>query len=319
MRPRHKDTPKSKGGAKVSAGDPEMSNVDPLITFIVPCKGRLKHLRISLPRLVVQQKSSVIVVDSDCPDGTANWVSANFPTVKIVRLSDDGVFNAARSRNKGLEIALTKWICFIDGDVVLKDGFVTQVTPLLEENAYYVFERNSKNAGLFGSCIVPRITLNKIGCYDEVFEGYGGETRDLYYRLERAGLDKHFLTHEFVDFVIQHSDGLRSEYHKEKNIRVSRSCNTLYRLAKLSLLLLTEERSIDIAKRRELYAMACDAVRRALASSNHLAELKLHIPITAPQKSDFNLAEFRRRVSLEIDLSRIANDGPCAGNKADMH
>lgn len=158
-----------------------MSSFDALVTFIVPCKGRLEHLRVSLPRLVTQQYSSVIVVDLDCPDGTANWVSANFPTVKIVCLNDDGIFSLAKSRNKGLEIALTKWVCFIDVDVVLKDGFVTQVAPLLDEDTYYVFEHNPEKAGMFGSCIVPRIPVKKIGSYDEVFEDYGGDARDLYY------------------------------------------------------------------------------------------------------------------------------------------
>jgi glycosyltransferase involved in cell wall biosynthesis len=286
-----------------------MSNLDALITFIIPCKGRLEHLRISLPRLVTQQNSSVIVVDSNCPDGTANWVSANFPTVKIVYLNDDGIFNLAKSRNKGLEITVTKWVCFIDVDVVLKEGFVTQVAPLLNENTYYVFEHNPEKAGVFGSCIIPRIPLNKIGCYDEVFEGYGGDARDLYYRLERAGLHKYSLTHEFVDFVIQHPDTLRSKYYQEKDIRISQSCNALYRLAKLNLSLLGEECNLDITKRRELYALACEAVKRAHGSTNHQAELKLQVPINASDKSNFNLAQFKRSISLEIDLSRIADDG----------
>ena len=55
-----------------------MNESDPLITFIVPCKGRLEQLKMSLPRLVAQQNSSVIVVNSDCPDGTATWVGDKF-------------------------------------------------------------------------------------------------------------------------------------------------------------------------------------------------------------------------------------------------
>ena len=285
-----------------------MSNLNALITFIMPCKGRLEHLQISLPRLVTQQNSSVVVVDSNCPDGTAGWVSANFPIVKIVCLNDDGIFNLGKSRNKGLEIALTKWVCFIDADVVLTDGFVTKVAPLLKENTYYIFEYNREKANAFGTCIAPRIQLNEIGGYDEVFEGYGGDARDLYYQLERAGLHKYFLTHEFVDFIIQHSDALRSKYYKEKDVRISQSYNALYRLAKLNLSLLGEERNLDITRRRELYAMACEAVKRAHSSINHQAELKLQVPINSSDKSNFNLAQFKRSLSLEIDLSRIADD-----------
>jgi glycosyltransferase involved in cell wall biosynthesis len=285
-----------------------MDNLDALITFIVPCKGRLEHLKVCLPRLVAQQFSSVIVVDSNCPDGTATWVSANFPAVKIVRLNDDGIFNLGRSRNKGLEMALTKWVCFIDVDVVLKEGFVKSIAPLLDENTYYVFEHNPNKVGVFGSCIVPRNALNRIECYDEVFEGYGGDARDLYSRLERAGLKKHFLSHEFIDFVMQHPDALRAKYYKEKDIRISQSCNALYRLAKLNLSSLGGDCNLDTGKRRELYAMACETVKHALASPNHRAELKLPIPINSSDKSNFNLAQFERSVTLEIDLSRIVND-----------
>jgi len=285
---------------------------DALITFVVTCKGRLEYLRTSLPRLVAQQNSSVVVVDSDCPDGTANWVSANFPTVKIVHLSDNGVFNVARSRNRGFEAAVTKWVCFVDVDVVLADNFVTQVAQLLEENSYYRFERSPKNFGVFGSCIAPRTSLSEIGCYDEVFEGYGGETKDLYYRLERAGLSEHYLAHQFIDYVIRHPDNLRSEFYKEKNIRVSRSRNALYRVAKLNLSLLTDQRNLDIAKRRELYAMAGEAVERALVSANRQAELKVQVPLSDSERSKFEFAQFKRSISLEVDLSRI-DEGPPAG------
>ncbi len=112
-----------------------MNKSDALITFVVPCKGRLEQLKMSLPRLVAQQNSSVTVVDSDCPDGTAAWVGANFPTVKIVRVNDEGIFNLGRSRNKGFETAFTKWICFIDVDVVLKKDFVTYLAPLLSRRS----------------------------------------------------------------------------------------------------------------------------------------------------------------------------------------
>jgi len=285
-----------------------MSNLDALITFIVPCKGRLDYLKISLPRLVAQKNSSVIVVDSDCPDGTAMWVTTNFPTVNVVRLDDEGIFNLGRSRNKGLESAVTKWICFIDVDVVLKEGFVPYVAPLLDENHYYLFEYNPEKPGVFGSCIVPRAALNNIGCYDEVFEGYGGDARDLYYRCERAGLKKQFIMHEFIDFVMQHSDALRSEYYSEKDIRISQSWNALYRLAKLNLALLGQDCNQDLEKRQQIFKMARETVKHALASADHRAELVLHVPIDNSDKSNFNMAEFKRKITLEIDLSRIAKD-----------
>jgi glycosyltransferase involved in cell wall biosynthesis len=288
-----------------------MNTSDALVTFIVPCKGRLQQLKLSLPRLLAQQNSSVTVVDSDCPDGTANWVETHFPGVRTVRVTDAGVFNLGRSRNKGFETALTNWICFIDVDVVLKNGFVTYLAPLLRDDSYYVFEYSREKNGVFGSCIVPHAALTSIGCYDEVFEGYGGDARDLYYRLEKAGLKKQFLTHEFVDFVAQHTDGMRSRYYTEKDIRISQSCNALYRLAKLNLGLLGQDCNQDLEKRRTLYEMARETVKRALADVDHRATLELDIPIDKSDKSNFNLAQFERKFALQVDVSSIAKDvGP---------
>src|SRR5260370_11681104 len=42
--------------------------VHPRLSVVVPCKGRLQHLRRSLPTFVAQPDSEVIVVDYDCPD-----------------------------------------------------------------------------------------------------------------------------------------------------------------------------------------------------------------------------------------------------------
>ena len=262
----------------------------------------------SLPRLVAQQNSSVTVVDSDCPDGTTTWVGANFPTVKIVRVNDEGIFNLGRSQNKGFETAFTKWICFIDVDVVLKKDFVTYLAPLLCDDTYFLFEHNREKVGVFGSCVVPRTALKSIGCYDEVFEGYGGDARDPYFRLERTGLQKRFLTHEFVDFVAQHADALRSKYYKEKDIRISQSCNALYRLAKLNLGLLGQDCNQDIEKRRALYGMVRETVKRALADTYYRAELELDVPIDKSDKSNFNLAQFERKVTLQVDVSGIAKE-----------
>src|SRR5262249_37303582 len=116
------------------------------------------------------------------------------------------------------------------------------------------------------------------------------------------------LTHEFIDFVAQHADALRSKYYKEKDIRISQSCNALYRLAKLNLGLLGQDCNQDIERRRALYEMARGTVKRALADRDHRAELELDIPIEKSDKSNFNLAQFERRITLQVNLSSITED-----------
>ena len=54
--------------------------------------------------------------------------------------------------------------------------------------------------------------------------------------------------------------------------------------------------------------MARETVKRALADTDHRAELKLDIPIDKSDKSNFNLAQFERKVTLQVDVSSIVKD-----------
>ena len=137
--------------------------MNPVLTFIVVCKGRLKHLKASLPKLIQQPKSQTIVVDSNCPDGAADWVEKNYPTAKIVRLDDDNEFSLSKSRNAGLKLATTKWICFIDADIIIQSDFTDRVLPLLRDGNYYTF---SQPGGLSGTCIAALNDLISVGGYD---------------------------------------------------------------------------------------------------------------------------------------------------------
>ena len=51
----------------------------PLMSAIVTCKGRLEHLKQTLPLLMAMPDSEVIVVDYDCPDRSGDWVRAEHP------------------------------------------------------------------------------------------------------------------------------------------------------------------------------------------------------------------------------------------------
>jgi len=98
----------------------DLEACEPLISFIVTCKGRLEHLMVSLPRLIGQRNSKVILVDSECPDGAGDWAESQFNEITIVRIQDQGQFHITRARNEGLKNASTEWICFIDADIISK-------------------------------------------------------------------------------------------------------------------------------------------------------------------------------------------------------
>src|SRR5262245_49042530 len=152
----------------------DLESGGPLISFIVTCKGRLEHLRVSLPRLVGQRYSNVILVDSECPDKAGDWAETQFNQITLVRIQDQGQFHLTRARNEGLKHASTEWIFFVDADVVLTSQVADRVTPILDQNSFYLFPKVSERRDMNGSCLVRCDHLMKIGGYDEAFRGWGG-------------------------------------------------------------------------------------------------------------------------------------------------
>jgi hypothetical protein len=94
-----------------------MTETSLAVSLITTCKGRLAHLKETLPAFLAQGAGcEVIVVDYDCPEGAATWVNANHPrdrspfdgspffdTDRLFQRSDKGVrpvmrFKGVRAR-----------------------------------------------------------------------------------------------------------------------------------------------------------------------------------------------------------------------------
>ena len=73
----------------------------PLFSIVTTCMGRLDDLKRTLPRMVSQKDTEVIVVDYNCPQRTGDFVRQNHPDAKVVSERNETQFNLARARNLG--------------------------------------------------------------------------------------------------------------------------------------------------------------------------------------------------------------------------
>lgn len=181
------------------------------IALITTTKGRLHHLRETLPLMLAQGADEVIVVDYDCPDGSGDWVERHHPGVQVVRVDAAPSFCAARARNMGAAVARSEWLVFIDGDIRTHAGWVDWMREFLEPGNFYraASGQRGRDPELEGTSICRRADFDAVGGYDEVFDAWGGEDTDLYGRLERHGLRTSFYPISFVD-AIRHGDEERS-------------------------------------------------------------------------------------------------------------
>ena len=222
--------------------------------FVTTCKGRLHHLQQTLPLIVAEAPDEIVVVDYGCPQGSGDWVEANYPQVKVVRVTDDDGFRLARARNLGAAACSAPWICFIDADIRIGPDFVAWMRANARQRHYY---RQAPVAGqrdleTYGTVLCPRRAFEAIGGYDELFIGWGGEDDDLYDRLLIAGLVMGHYPAEMAQ-AISHDDSERMAFHALKRKDLQQILNTFYRNAKVQVMNFRGIRTeLPLAVRREL-------------------------------------------------------------------
>lgn len=233
------------------------------IAFVTTCKGRLHHIKQTLPSLVAEAPAEIILVDYGCPDNTGDWVEENFPTVKVVRLQDDPGFCLPRARNIGAAHSSAPWLCFIDADIRVKSGWLEWMHKHLKPHFFYRASReNGKQLQeIAGTVICARSDFTAVGGYDEAFRGWGGEDIDLYARLTLHGSARpEYYPHQFVE-PINHADAERTTFHSIKNIQIQSLINSCYVKAK-TYLLSHGVRDIPFETRQQMLATISDHLKQ---------------------------------------------------------
>lgn len=203
------------------------------VSFVTTCKGRLQHIRQTLPLIVAQAPGEVIVVDYGCPQRVGDWVETNFKSVKVIRVQDDPGFCAARARNIGAQHASSPWLCLIDADVMISPGFVGWMRENLHPLCFYRHEKvnGERDPETWGTCICLRQAFSQVNGFDEVFRGWGGEDDDFFDRLRLSGYAEGSYPVQFVK-AITHDDQERFTFQTIKSKNLQHIINRLYRIAK---------------------------------------------------------------------------------------
>lgn len=229
-------------------------------SFITTCKGRLQHLQQTLPLLVQQENSEVVVVDYSCPQKTGDWVEQHHPQVKLIRVTDDEGFCLARARNLGAQASSAPWLIFIDADIRLTGDLLPWLQSRLEPGTYY--RAGVTTLDNFGTVACHRDDFARIGGYDEILRGWGMEDNDFYYRLRASGCKQQIFPGEFLD-AIPHDDEARTQFSPYKNRWVSQAIAYLYLQMKYDLESLTPQKPGQ-EMNQKLYEHARQYVQRTL-------------------------------------------------------
>jgi len=273
------------------------------LCYITTCKGRLEHLKQTLPRVVHQPDVSCVVVDYDCPDKTADWVTANYPQVSVVRVTGEAGFNLARARNLGARNADAPWLAFFDADILWAPELAATMIPLLEAGHFYRPEPVTLQS--WGSVICHRQDFHAIGGYDEAFAGWGGEDDDLLTRLEMLGRTAAGFPASLVE-EISHTDEARVRFHEVKDRAVQRRINMLYFQLKLDLLRMLGG-PLPLETRQAMFAEARRAIHLAADAGTPAATIEVNLPSLSVSPPPLNGStehwQLNRRMAVSIDIA----------------
>jgi glycosyltransferase involved in cell wall biosynthesis len=245
-----------------------------VLSLVTTCKGRLDHLRQSLPRMAGQAGTETVVVDYDCPDGTGDWVAQHYPGVRVVRVRGVEGFNASHARNIGARAATAPWLGFFDADILLADRFSASVLPALRTGNYY--RASPVTLQTWGSIICHRDDFFRINGYDEAYSGWGGEDDDLLAMLALHRVAGHGYPAALLDEV-GHGDERRTQFAAVKNRWLQSRINQIYLHAKLDLIRL---RGIPptVQESRLIFAEIERTVLQANAAGNADCAINLSLP-----------------------------------------
>jgi glycosyltransferase involved in cell wall biosynthesis len=243
------------------------------VCFVTTCMGRLTALRQSLGPMLAQPDASCVVVDYSCPDGAADWVVANQPSVRVVRVPGQSHFNLAAARNAGARLADAPWICFVDADVTLERGFSEALSQVLAPGGYYRVV--SGDGGIGGTFACSRTDFERVGGYDEVIRGWGEEDNDLYDALQFVGLERRSLPATLLRHL-PHGDDERTRFYPVADRLLGHAVNRVYRILKWDTARLNRE-LLSLEMRRTLYDKIAEVVTGSIATGR-TGDLAVQLP-----------------------------------------
>ena len=204
----------------------------PWVWFVITSRNRLADLRHSLPLLVAQTRSTTVLIDYGCAQGTGAWAAPNFPQVVSRYVPDCGAYHGAAARNYGAALADDDGLlCFVDADCHVVPDLSAKLLALHGPSSYLIPDRTGP--GWDNVLAVAKRDFDLLGGLDSAFRGAGLEMADLRTRLNAAGLE----CRVFNADLIAHRPGARGEAGTEPSVtRAARQAIYLaYRRAKAAI------------------------------------------------------------------------------------
>lgn len=193
-----------------------------LISFCVPIHNRLHDLKRTLPYLKNAAQASppveIVILDYNSTDGLEDYLN-DIPGIKYYRYDKRSYFHKAHAFNLAILSSKGEYFILLGSDAYPKQAYLHIIRQRIAEGCIWMRAKE-----LCGIICCQKKEFISTGGYDERFEFYGPEDRDLELRLQRRG-EKFGLIPSGLMRVIP-----TSNEDKIKNFRLKLSKQEMYKL-----------------------------------------------------------------------------------------
>ena len=177
-----------------------------LISICAPCHNRTHDLKKALPTWIEAANASppveIVVLDYNSPDDLQEYflkccwgTLAEGNSVRLVRYAGRDHYHMAHARNLSVMAAEGEYIVTLGADSIMSPEFISRIRPALRKGIWITVHDSE--------CIMAMRKQEFIdaGGYDERFEFYGPEDKDLNKRLARRGLSCLILPRKYMSAI----------------------------------------------------------------------------------------------------------------------
>jgi glycosyltransferase involved in cell wall biosynthesis len=209
------------------------------ISYCTTCKGRLHHLKQTLPANMAAEKDNpnveFVVLDYGSEDGLADWIKQNFQEeMQSGRLRyaryEAPHFKMAHAKNMAHRLATGDVLCNVDADNFIAPNFSHWLRDVFEHNPksfvtchmvkpidfvkryFYVRLggwRHLPNGGMGGRIAIMRHEFEQLAGYDESVGAWCDDDKKFCHLAQSVGLNAVRLPKEYHGSTIDHDNDLR--------------------------------------------------------------------------------------------------------------
>ena len=196
-----------------------------IISICVPCHNRTYDLKKIMPSLIAAANASppveIAILDYGSPDDLASYMDFVMGEAYLVGGSsikytkhEAEYYHMAHARNLSALASSGEFLILSSADIIFDVNYVDMVRTMLEEGDYVWLVHRKRSI-----IMCNRNEFIEAGGYDERFEFYGKEDKDIVLRLKRRG--KKFKSVPFTLSVSLPTP--REEKYKNYRLSLSRS------------------------------------------------------------------------------------------------